>query len=131
MQSRRPETLTTHLIRAGFADLTRSAALWWDPDLVAVLDHWPQGSPPAGRGADRGTAPGRDVVALEPAAAALLRSFACVADPDLPLQQLGRAVPAAPRPLTLREVGMRHTVQPMQHGLSLIYTSEPTIPTSQ
>ncbi|GHH66218.1 bifunctional [glutamine synthetase] adenylyltransferase/[glutamine synthetase]-adenylyl-L-tyrosine phosphorylase [Promicromonospora soli] len=91
MQSRRPETLTTHLIRAGFADLTRSASLWQDPDLVAVLDSRPTGSAGAGpAGPDGGS------VELEPADAALLRSLAAVADPDLTLLQLVRLAAAAP-----------------------------------
>ncbi|MFI8523178.1 bifunctional [glutamine synthetase] adenylyltransferase/[glutamine synthetase]-adenylyl-L-tyrosine phosphorylase [Promicromonospora sukumoe] len=92
MQSRRPETLTTHLIRAGFADLTRSASLWRDPDLVAVLDSSPQGNGGAGRAAG----PDRGAVVLEPAAVALLRSLAAVADPDLALLQLVRLAAAAP-----------------------------------
>ncbi|MFD7022418.1 bifunctional [glutamine synthetase] adenylyltransferase/[glutamine synthetase]-adenylyl-L-tyrosine phosphorylase [Promicromonospora sukumoe] len=92
MQSRRPETLTTHLIRAGFADLTRSASLWGDPDLVAVLDSSPQGNGGAGRAAG----PDRGAVVLEPAAVALLRSLAAVADPDLALLQLVRLAAAAP-----------------------------------
>lgn len=90
MQSRRPETLTTHLIRAGFADLTRSAALWRDPDLVAVLDSRSRA------GADRAAGPDRGAVALDPADAALLRSLAAVADPDLALLQLVRLAAAAP-----------------------------------
>ena len=92
MQSRRPETLTTHLIRAGLADLTRSASLWRDPDLVAVLDNRPRGS----AGADRGPGPDRGAVILEPAATALLRTLATVADPDLALLQLVRLAAAAP-----------------------------------
>lgn len=103
MQSRRPETLTTHLIRAGFADLTRSAALWRDPDLAAVLDT----RPGAGQGDDRSAGPDRGAVALDPADAALLRSLAAVADPDLALLQLVRLAAAAPdrlRPvLAIRE----------------------------
>ncbi|MEV0890143.1 bifunctional [glutamine synthetase] adenylyltransferase/[glutamine synthetase]-adenylyl-L-tyrosine phosphorylase [Promicromonospora sp. NPDC050262] len=91
MQSRRPETLTTHLIRAGFADLTRSASLWRDPDLVAVLDSSPKGS-----GAGRAAGPDRGAVVLEPADVALLRSLAGVADPDLALLQLVRLAAAAP-----------------------------------
>jgi [glutamine synthetase] adenylyltransferase / [glutamine synthetase]-adenylyl-L-tyrosine phosphorylase len=91
VQSRRPETLTTHLIRAGFADLTRSASLWQDPDLVAVLDSRPKGSGGAGpAGPDGGS------VELEPADAALLRSLAAVADPDLTLLQLVRLAAVAP-----------------------------------
>lgn len=92
MQSRRPETLTTHLIRAGFADLTRSASLWRDPDLVSVLDSGPRN----GREADRGAGPDRGAVVLEPADTALLRSLAAVADPDLALLQLVRLAAAAP-----------------------------------
>ncbi|WP_369374392.1 bifunctional [glutamine synthetase] adenylyltransferase/[glutamine synthetase]-adenylyl-L-tyrosine phosphorylase [Promicromonospora sp. Populi] len=92
MQSRRPETLTTHLIRAGFADLTRSASLWWDPDLVSVLDSRPKGGPAA----DRAAGPDRGAVVLDPAPAALLRSLATVADPDLALLQLVRLATAAP-----------------------------------
>ncbi len=91
MQSRRPETLTTHLIRAGFADLTRSASLWRDPDLVAVLD-----SRPKGGSAGRAVGPDRGSVELEPADVALLRSLAVVADPDLALLQLVRLAAAAP-----------------------------------
>ncbi|MFI2365355.1 bifunctional [glutamine synthetase] adenylyltransferase/[glutamine synthetase]-adenylyl-L-tyrosine phosphorylase [Promicromonospora sp. NPDC019610] len=91
MQSRRPETLTTHLIRAGFADLTRSAALWRDPDLVAVLD-----SRRPDDGAGRAAGPDRGAVVLEPADVALLRSLAGVADPDLALLQLVRLAAAAP-----------------------------------
>ena len=91
MQSRRPETLTTHLIRAGFADLTRSASLWRDPDLVAVLD-----SRPKGGGAGRTVGPDRGAVELQPADVALLRSLAAVADPDLALLQLVRLAAAAP-----------------------------------
>ncbi|MFD2028884.1 bifunctional [glutamine synthetase] adenylyltransferase/[glutamine synthetase]-adenylyl-L-tyrosine phosphorylase [Promicromonospora aerolata] len=96
MQSRRPETLTTHLIRAGFADLTRSAALWQDPDLVSVLDSRPKGA----RGADRSAVPARGAaggaVALDAADTALLRSLTAVADPDLALLQLVRLAAAAP-----------------------------------
>lgn len=92
MQSRRPETLTTHLIRAGFADLTRSATLWRDPDLMSVLDARPKGA----RGADRPPGPHRGPVTLEPADAALLRSLTAVADPDLALLQLVRLAAAAP-----------------------------------
>jgi glutamate-ammonia-ligase adenylyltransferase len=92
VQSRRPETLTTHLIRAGFADLTRSAALWRDPDLMSVLDTRPKGA----RGADPAPGPHRGEVALEPADTALLRSLAAVADPDLALLQLVRLAAAAP-----------------------------------
>ena len=92
MQSRRPETLTTHLIRAGFADLTRSASLWRDPDLVSVRDS----RPGDGAGADRNVGPDRGSVALEPADAALLRALAAVADPDLALLQLVRLAAAAP-----------------------------------
>ena len=92
MQSRRPETLTSHLIRAGFADLTRSASLWRDPDLVAVLDSRPKGS----GGADRTVGPDRGAVVLDPADVALLRSLAAVADPDLALLQLVRLAAAAP-----------------------------------
>ncbi|MFD7308455.1 bifunctional [glutamine synthetase] adenylyltransferase/[glutamine synthetase]-adenylyl-L-tyrosine phosphorylase [Promicromonospora sp. NPDC059942] len=91
MQSRRPETLTTHLIRAGFADLTRSAALWRDPDLVAVLDNGSRGN-----GENRAAGPDRGAVVLEPADVALLRSLAGVADPDLALLQLVRLAAAAP-----------------------------------
>ncbi|MFD6443610.1 bifunctional [glutamine synthetase] adenylyltransferase/[glutamine synthetase]-adenylyl-L-tyrosine phosphorylase [Promicromonospora sp. NPDC060204] len=91
MQSRRPETLTTHLIRAGFADLTRSAALWRDPDLVAVLDNGSRGN-----GEGRVAGPDRGAVVLEPADVALLRSLAGVADPDLALLQLVRLAAAAP-----------------------------------
>ncbi|MFI9487880.1 bifunctional [glutamine synthetase] adenylyltransferase/[glutamine synthetase]-adenylyl-L-tyrosine phosphorylase [Promicromonospora sp. NPDC052451] len=90
MQSRRPETLTTHLIRAGFADLTRSAALWRDPDLVTVLDSRPRAA------ADRAAGPDRGAVELDPADAVLLRSLAAVADPDLALLQLVRLAAAAP-----------------------------------
>lgn len=91
MQSRRPETLTTHLIRAGFADLTRSASLWRDPDLVAVLDSRPRGGAGAGpAGPDGGS------VELEPSDVALLHSLAHVADPDLALLQLVRLAAAAP-----------------------------------
>ncbi|GAB2488033.1 bifunctional [glutamine synthetase] adenylyltransferase/[glutamine synthetase]-adenylyl-L-tyrosine phosphorylase [Promicromonospora xylanilytica] len=92
MQSRRPETLTTLLIRAGFADLTRSAALWQDPDLTAVLDPRPKSA----RGAGRAPGPHRGAVTLEPADAALLRSLTAVADPDLALLQLVRLAAAAP-----------------------------------
>ncbi|MFI2486970.1 bifunctional [glutamine synthetase] adenylyltransferase/[glutamine synthetase]-adenylyl-L-tyrosine phosphorylase [Promicromonospora kroppenstedtii] len=92
MQSRRPETLTTHLIRAGFADLTRSASLWRDPDLVAVLD----ARPPGTGGADLAAGPDRGAVVLEPGDVALLRSLAGVADPDLALLQLVRLAAAAP-----------------------------------
>ena len=92
MQSRRPETLTTHLIRAGFADLTRSASLWRDPDLVAVLDSRPKSA----GGVDRTGGPDGGTVALEPADAVLLRAFAAVADPDLALLQLVRLAAAAP-----------------------------------
>lgn len=92
MQSRRPETLTTHLIRAGFADLTRSAALFRDPDLVSVLDTRPRSGPAT----DRSAGPDRGAVALEPADAALLQSLAAVADPDLALLQLVRLAAAAP-----------------------------------
>ena len=92
MQSRRPETLTTHLIRAGFADLTRSASLWRDPDLVSVLDSRPKGA----RGADHAAGPDRGAVELAPADAALLRALAVVADPDLALLQLVRLAAAAP-----------------------------------
>ncbi|WP_129787874.1 bifunctional [glutamine synthetase] adenylyltransferase/[glutamine synthetase]-adenylyl-L-tyrosine phosphorylase [Promicromonospora panici] len=92
MQSRRPETLTTHLIRAGFADLTRSASLWRDPDLVSVRDS----RSGDGAGADRSVGPDRGSVALEPADAALLRALAAVADPDLALLQLVRLAAAAP-----------------------------------
>lgn len=92
MQSRRPETLTTHLIRAGFADLTRSASLWRDPDLVSVLDSTPKGA----RGADHAAGPDRGAVELAPADTALLRSLAVVADPDLALLQLVRLAAAAP-----------------------------------
>nr|BFF21463.1 hypothetical protein GCM10025730_49840 [Promicromonospora thailandica] len=90
MQSRRPETLTTHLIRAGFADLTRSATLWQDPDLVAVLDRRDRTGAAPGGGPDRGA------VALDPAGAALLRALAAAADPDLALLQLVRLAAAAP-----------------------------------
>ncbi|WP_275001680.1 bifunctional [glutamine synthetase] adenylyltransferase/[glutamine synthetase]-adenylyl-L-tyrosine phosphorylase [Promicromonospora iranensis] len=92
MQSRRPETLTTHLIRAGFADLTRSASLWQDPDLVSVLDSRPKGI----RSVDHTAGPDRGAVELAPADAALLRSLAAVADPDLALLQLVRLAAAAP-----------------------------------
>jgi glutamate-ammonia-ligase adenylyltransferase len=92
VQSRRPETLTTHLIRAGFADLTRSALLWLDPDLVGVLDTRPK----AGGGAGRAVGPDRGAVELEPADVALLHSLAAVADPDLALLQLVRLAAAAP-----------------------------------
>lgn len=92
MQSRRPETLTTHLIRAGFADLTRSASLWRDPDLVSVLDSRPEGA----KGADHAAGPDRGAVELAPADAALLRALAVVADPDLALLQLVRLAAAAP-----------------------------------
>jgi glutamate-ammonia-ligase adenylyltransferase len=92
VQSRRPETLTTHLIRAGFADLTRSASLWRDPDLVSVLDSRPKGA----RGADHAAGPDRGAVELAPADAALLRALAVVADPDLALLQLVRLAAAAP-----------------------------------
>ncbi|WP_454858170.1 bifunctional [glutamine synthetase] adenylyltransferase/[glutamine synthetase]-adenylyl-L-tyrosine phosphorylase [Promicromonospora soli] len=92
MQSRRPETLTTHLIRAGFADLTRSASLWRDPDLVSVRDS----RPADGAGADRTVGPDGGSVALQPADAALLRALAAVADPDLALLQLVRLAAAAP-----------------------------------
>lgn len=92
MQSRRPETLTTHLIRAGFADLTRSASLWRDPDLVSVLDSRPKGA----RGTDHAAGPDRGAVELAPADAALLRALAVVADPDLALLQLVRLAAAAP-----------------------------------
>lgn len=95
MQSRRPETLTTHLIRAGFADLTRSASLWRDPDLVSVLDSRPQGA----GGADHTAGPDRGAVELAPADSALLRSLAVVADPDLALLQLVRLAAAAPERL--------------------------------
>ncbi|MFC8798479.1 bifunctional [glutamine synthetase] adenylyltransferase/[glutamine synthetase]-adenylyl-L-tyrosine phosphorylase [Promicromonospora sp. NPDC057138] len=94
MQSRRPETLTTHLIRAGFADLTRSSSLWRDPDLVSVLDTRTRHGADRAVGPDAG--PDRDVVVLEPADAALLRSLAAVADPDLALLQLVRLAAAAP-----------------------------------
>jgi glutamate-ammonia-ligase adenylyltransferase len=92
VQSRRPETLTTHLIRAGFADLTRSASLWRDPDLVSVLDSRPKGA----RGPDHAAGPDRGAVELAPADAALLRALAVVADPDLALLQLVRLAAAAP-----------------------------------
>jgi len=88
VRSRRPETLTTHLIRAGFADLTRSASLWQDADLVAVLD--------SGAPAGHPTGPDRGAVALDAPRVALLRSLAAVADPDLALLQLVRLAAAAP-----------------------------------
>ena len=87
MHSRRPQTLTTHLIRAGFADLTRSAALWADPDLVAVRDGEAAEPPPAGR-------PG--TVTLTGNAAALLTALGDTADPDLALLQLTRLATASP-----------------------------------
>ncbi|WP_125777406.1 bifunctional [glutamine synthetase] adenylyltransferase/[glutamine synthetase]-adenylyl-L-tyrosine phosphorylase [Antribacter gilvus] len=105
MQSRRPETLTTHLIRAGFADLSRSAALWQDPELVAVRDGRPEAaadSGPDGRGPDGAS------VELGPEPAALLRAIGHTADPDLALLQLVRLAASAGRrlrPLLLPEAG--------------------------
>lgn len=88
MQSRRPETLTTHLIRAGFADLTRSAALWHDLALTEVRDGHARVTPVGG--------PDGDSVALEEASAGLLRALGDTADPDLALLQLVRLAAAAP-----------------------------------
>ncbi|PZR53900.1 bifunctional [glutamine synthetase] adenylyltransferase/[glutamine synthetase]-adenylyl-L-tyrosine phosphorylase [Xylanimonas oleitrophica] len=66
----RRETLTRRLLRAGFADLTRSAALWGDPALTAVLPGPPEG------GAD--------------ASDEVLAAVGGTADPDLALLQLVR-----------------------------------------
>ncbi|MCZ2263798.1 hypothetical protein IRJ14_14515, partial [Isoptericola sp. QY 916] len=61
----RPPTLTSRLLHAGFADLTRSASLWSDPALQEALAE-----------------PGR--------ADALLAAVGTCADPDLALLQLVR-----------------------------------------
>ncbi|GAA1867115.1 bifunctional [glutamine synthetase] adenylyltransferase/[glutamine synthetase]-adenylyl-L-tyrosine phosphorylase [Myceligenerans crystallogenes] len=90
MQSRRPQTLTTHLIRAGFADLTRSASLWEDPGLVAVREG-ADGEVPAVPGPGDGRA-----VLLSDDGAGLLARLADTADPDLALLQLTRLAAASP-----------------------------------
>ncbi|MCK9793282.1 bifunctional [glutamine synthetase] adenylyltransferase/[glutamine synthetase]-adenylyl-L-tyrosine phosphorylase [Isoptericola sp. 4D.3] len=65
----RRSTLTGRLLHAGFADLTRSASLWSDAGLQAVLE-----------------GPGREDV--------LLSALGSCADPDLALLQLVRLVEA-------------------------------------
>ncbi|MBE1876208.1 bifunctional [glutamine synthetase] adenylyltransferase/[glutamine synthetase]-adenylyl-L-tyrosine phosphorylase [Myceligenerans pegani] len=94
MTSRRPQTLTTHLIRAGFADLTRSATLWNDAGLVAVRDGEGDESLPIG--------PDGRAVVLSDRAGALLARLGDTADPDLALLQLTRLAGASPD--TLRKV---------------------------
>jgi glutamate-ammonia-ligase adenylyltransferase len=75
----RRETVTRRLLRSGFADLTRSAQLWADPALEAVLP----------------TGPGRDDDSS--AADDLLAALGGTADPDMALLQLVRlaSTPAA------------------------------------
>ncbi|MFP3712675.1 bifunctional [glutamine synthetase] adenylyltransferase/[glutamine synthetase]-adenylyl-L-tyrosine phosphorylase [Puerhibacterium sp. TATVAM-FAB25] len=68
----RRETVTRRLLRAGFADLTRSAQLWADPALEAVL--------PTGPGRDEETSAADD----------LLAALGGTADPDMALLQLVR-----------------------------------------
>ncbi|MCF4122516.1 bifunctional [glutamine synthetase] adenylyltransferase/[glutamine synthetase]-adenylyl-L-tyrosine phosphorylase [Antribacter sp. KLBMP9083] len=76
------------MIRAGFADLARSAALWEDPALTEVRDGHARVTPAGG--------PDGDSVALEDASAGLLRALGDTADPDLALLQLVRIAAAAP-----------------------------------